>query len=75
MKYIKIFIFYFSLVLLGIFILNNIELQKDNKRLTKELQKAYIRDSLYWVHISKCSFISNDQIKVGYDNYLQLIKE
>ena len=75
MKYIKIFIFYFSLVLLGIFILNNIELQKDNKRLTKELQKAHIRDSLYWVHISKCSFISNDQIKVGYDNYLQLIKE
>jgi hypothetical protein len=73
MKAIKTLLLYLGIVLLGILILNSIELSKENKRLSRELKKASIRDSLYWVHISKCSFISNDQIQVGYDNYLQLI--
>jgi len=29
-------------------------------------------DSLFLVHYSKCSFISNNMIKVGYDGYLKL---
>jgi len=51
----------------------NNTLETENTRLNKELVKAARRDSLYWVHISTCRFISSDQIKVGYDNYIQLI--
>lgn len=32
-------------------------------------------ETLYRDHLEDCSFISNKQIRVGYDNYLQLIKE
>jgi len=75
MKYLIIIIFLINIIITCNYIEVNTDLLKENKRLIQELKKASIRDSLYWVHLSKCSFISNDQIKVGYDNYLQLKKE
>jgi len=75
MKYLIIIIFLINIIITCNYIKVNTDLSKENKRLSRELKKASIRDSLYWVHLSKCSFISNDQIKVGYDNYLQLKKE
>jgi len=53
--------------------IRNNTLETENIRLNKELVKAARRDFIYWEHIKTCRFISSDQIKVGYDNYLQLI--
>ncbi len=40
------------------------------------LEKRIITfETLYRDHLENCSFISNDMIRVGHDNYLQLIKE
>lgn len=49
--------------------------KKDNiviDSLIKEIRYHRWKDSIYWEHIGKCSFIKHDQVKPGYDNYLQL---
>ncbi len=36
------------------------------------INKQSKNDSLFMVHLSKCSFISNDRITVGYNGYLKV---
>lgn len=40
--------------------------------LIKEIRYHRWKDSIYWIHISKCSFISNDQIEITKDRYIKL---
>lgn len=42
--------------------------------LENEISNYVYLQTLYIEHLSKCSFIKNDQIEVGYDNYLKLIE-
>jgi len=50
-----------------------IKQQKEINKLENIILKGATRDSLIRDHFSKCSFISRDQVKIGYDNYLQYI--
>ena len=41
--------------------------------LINEIRYHRWKDSIYWIHISKCSFISNDQIKIKSGNRVEII--
>ena len=42
--------------------------------ITELVKYQHWKDSIYWAHIGRCSFIKYDGIRIGYDDYLQAIK-
>ena len=40
--------------------------------LERRIEYLEWRDSIITNHFSKCSLIENDQVEVGYDNYLRI---
>lgn len=41
--------------------------------LINEIRYHRWKDSIYWVHIGTCEFISNDQIEITEDRYVKII--
>jgi len=66
----------FMSILILILILAAVDEYYDDKRY-ESLERIMLHrthlDSLYWDHISECAFIRNEDIVVGYNNYLQVI--
>jgi len=50
------------------------KVEEEFTRIDSTLKKREHLDSLYRDHLSECSFISNNQVKIGYNGYLQVIE-
>ena len=48
--------------------------QNDLKVVDSLLRDRVVKDSLYREHLQQCSFISNDQLQIGYQGYLRVKK-
>ena len=65
------FIIFFTL-LCNIAKINNTN--KNIQFLLKKIERKTHRDSLILEHYRECSFIADDQIEIGFDNYLRIKK-
>ena len=56
----------------GIIISNQNTIMYNQKKLFESVSERNHLDSLYWNHLEECSFLSRDDVRVGYNNYLQV---